>query len=64
MLLNQYQERGSHGTQVLKVSQARDSQDIHCWMRQLYLAAAGLERIGLLHGEIRPGNMLLDATGI
>ncbi len=61
MLLNQYQERDRHGTQVLKVSQALDSQDIRRWMRQLCLAATGLERIGLLHGDIRPGNMLLDA---
>ena len=61
MLLSQYQERDSHGTQVLKVSQTLDLQDVHRWMKQLCLAAAGLERIGLVHGDIRPGNMLLDA---
>ena len=61
MLLNQYQERDSHGTQVLKVSHTLNSQGIHHWMRQLCLAAAGLERVGLVHGDIRPGNMLLDA---
>lgn len=61
MLLNQYQERDSHGT-VLKITQALDSQDLHRWMKQLCLAAAGLERIGLFHGDIRPGNMLLDAN--
>ena len=60
MLLNQYQERERNGIQVLKVLQTLDSQDIRRWMRQLCLAAAGLERIGLLHGDIRPGNMLLD----
>lgn len=32
-------------------------------MRQLCLAATGLERIGLCHGDIRPGNMLLNANG-
>lgn len=30
-------------------------------MRQLCLAVGGLEKIGLAHGDIRPGNMLLDA---
>jgi serine/threonine protein kinase len=58
-LLNQYQERD--GTQVLKVSQSLDLQNIHRWMRQLCLAAAGLEQTGLAHGDIRPGNMLLNA---
>ena len=62
MLLNQYQKRDSPGIQVLKVTQALDRQDLHHWMKQLCLAAAGLERIGLCHGDIRPGNMLLDAN--
>ena len=59
MLLNQYQERERHGIQVLKVSQALNSQDIRCWMRQLCLAVTVLERTGLIHGDIRLGNMLL-----
>lgn len=58
-LLNQYQERG--GTQVLKVLQFLSLQNIHRWMRQLCLAVGGLKKIGLAHGDIRPGNMLLDA---
>ena len=62
MLLNQYQKRDGHGIQVLKVSQALNRQDLHHWMTQLCLAAAGLEQIGLCHGDIRPGNMLLDAN--
>lgn len=56
MLLNQYQERERHGIQVLKVSQALNSPDIRRWMRQLCLAATALERIGLIHRDIRPGN--------
>ena len=60
MLLNQYQKRD--GIQVLKVSQALNRQDLYHWMKQLCLAAAGLERVGLCHGDIRPGNMLLDAN--
>ena len=63
MLLNKYQKRASHGTQVLEISQMLDSQEINRWMRQVCLAAAGLERVGLCHGDIRPGNMLLDANG-
>lgn len=62
MLLNQFQERNKCGTQVLKVSQSLNLRDIHRWMRQLCLAAAGLERIGVLHGDMRPGNMLLDSS--
>lgn len=31
-------------------------------MEQLWLAAAGLERSGLCHGDIRPGNMPIDAN--
>lgn len=58
-LLNRSQERD--GVRVLGVSQLLDSQDVLRWMRQLCLAAAGLEEIGLAHGDIRPGNMLLDA---
>ncbi|KAF7502029.1 hypothetical protein GJ744_009008 [Endocarpon pusillum] len=61
MLLSQYQEREKRGTpQVLGISQLLHSQDIHRWMRQLCHAATALERIGLIHGDIRPGNMLLD----
>lgn len=62
MLLNQYQKRDRYGIQILEVSQALNRQDLHHWMKQLCLAAAGLERIGLCHGDIRPGNMLLDAN--
>ena len=62
MLLNQYQKRRLHGAQVLEILQRLDSQEINRWMRQLCLTAAGLERIGLCHGDIRPGNMLLDAN--
>ena len=62
MLLSRYQKRHPHGAQVLEISQLLDSQEINRWMRQLCLTAAGLERIGLCHGDIRPGNMLLDAN--
>lgn len=60
MLLNQIQMRDSYRTQVLSVTQRFEDQVVHRWMRQLCLAAAGLERIGLCHGDIRPANMLLD----
>lgn len=60
MLVNKYQQRNTHDYQVLKFTQALDSHDVHRWMEQLCLAAAGLERVGLSHGDIRPGNMLLD----
>ena len=61
MLLNKYQQRDTYTKQVLEVMQKIDSQDIHRWIRQLCSATAALERIGLAHGDIRPGNMLLDA---
>lgn len=62
MLLNQCQKRERYGPQVLQITQALDMHDLHRWMKQLCLAATGLERIGLYHGDIRPGNMLLDAN--
>lgn len=62
MLLNQYQERDRHGIPVLKVSQALNSHDVRRWMRQLCLAATALEQVGLHHGDIHPGNMLLDVN--
>ena len=40
---------------------AKSFKDVHRWMKQLCLAAAGLEQVGLSHGDIRPGNLLLDA---
>ncbi|KAL9123575.1 MAG: hypothetical protein Q9217_007005 [Psora testacea] len=61
MLLNKYQHRNTPAFQVLEVTHTLDSQDVHRWMKQLCSAAAGLERVGLSHGDIRPGNMLLDA---
>ncbi|KAL9608555.1 MAG: hypothetical protein Q9167_006616 [Letrouitia subvulpina] len=61
ILLNQFQQRNREGTQVMKVWQALDTQHVFRWVRQLCCAAASLERIGLCHGDIRPGNMLLDA---
>jgi len=60
MLLNRYQKRTEQGTQVLQVTQALGFRDVHRWMKQLCIAAAGLETTGLCHGDIRPGNMLLD----
>ncbi|KAJ9608545.1 hypothetical protein H2200_007533 [Cladophialophora chaetospira] len=60
MLLNHHQER--IGSRVLNVFHSLDPHDIHRWMRQLCLAAAGLEESGLTHGDIRPGNMLLDSN--
>ena len=63
MLLNKYQKRNiTHFHEVLQVTHTLDSQDVHRWMMQLCSAAAGLERIGLCHGDIRPGNMLLNAN--
>jgi len=59
-LLNQYQLRSRDGTQVLEVSQALQKSDVRRWMYQLCLAVAGLEKVGLIHGDIRPHNMLLD----
>ncbi|OAG43226.1 hypothetical protein AYO21_02512 [Fonsecaea monophora] len=56
--LNRYQER--LGPQVLRVTEHLEPLTIRRWMAQLCLAAAGLERIGLTHGDIRPHNMLLD----
>ena len=61
MLLSQHQVRDSRGYQVLNVSQTLDWQDVNRWMKQLCIAAASLERVELCHGDIRPGNMLLDA---
>ena len=61
MLLNKYQQRDTHADQVLEVTQNIDSQDVCRWMKQLCFDAAGLEWVGLCHGDIRPGNMLLDA---
>ncbi|THX44422.1 hypothetical protein D6D08_10506, partial [Aureobasidium pullulans] len=62
VLLNKYQKRDEqNGWKVLEITQALDSQDIDRWMEQLCDVAATLERLGLAHNDIRPGNMLLDA---
>ncbi|CAD0056144.1 unnamed protein product [Aureobasidium pullulans] len=62
LLLNKYQKRDEqNGWKVLEITQALDSQDIDRWMEQLCDVAATLERLGLAHNDIRPGNMLLDA---
>jgi serine/threonine protein kinase len=60
MLLSRYQKRD--GIRVLKILQALNRQEISRWMRQLCLAAMGLGKVGLTHGNIRPGNMLLDSN--
>jgi atypical protein kinase C zeta type len=59
MLINEFQERD--GIRVLRVLHSLDLQKVLRWMRQLCLAATGLEKVGLTHGDIRPGNMLLDS---
>lgn len=64
MLLNENQKRdwgGTRGIQVLEVLKHFDSQDIRRWMQQLRHAAAGLEDAGLVHGDIRPGNIFFSA---
>lgn len=61
MLLNQHQKCENDSEQLLKGLQPLDPQDIARWIQQLCRAAAGLEEIGIVHGDIRPGNILLDA---
>lgn len=64
MLLNNHQKRNGgkfESVQILEISQTPTPHDTRRWMRQLCCAAAGFEKAGLAHGDIRPGNILLDS---
>jgi serine/threonine protein kinase len=65
MLLNKYQTRNKavfSGSQVLAISQTPALENTGRWMGQLCRVAAGLERVGLAHGDIRPGNILFNSA--
>ena len=63
LLLYPNQERKAGDPQVVqKVLQALNSPDICRWIKQLCLAVTALERIGLVHGDLHPGNMLVGAN--
>ncbi|KAF2254150.1 kinase-like protein [Trematosphaeria pertusa] len=61
-LLRTQQTRDTSTQQVL-VAKGLSLERSFWWMRELTSAAAWLERIGLVHGDIRPPNILIDAEG-
>ncbi|PVH91296.1 hypothetical protein DM02DRAFT_678158 [Periconia macrospinosa] len=62
-LLRAQQTRDTSTQQVLVVAKVPSPERTLWWMRELTSAAAWLERIGLVHGDIRPPNILIDAEG-
>ncbi|KAL1844767.1 hypothetical protein VTK73DRAFT_1828 [Phialemonium thermophilum] len=62
-LLRQFQERDESGRRVVQVTRRPPWADCLRWIKQLGAAAAWLETLGLAHCDIRPGNMLLFASG-
>ncbi|KAF2785473.1 hypothetical protein K505DRAFT_330977 [Melanomma pulvis-pyrius CBS 109.77] len=62
-LLCAQQTRDTSTQQVLVVANVPSLETSFSWMRELTSAAAWLESIGLVHGDIRPPNILIDAEG-
>jgi len=62
-LLNKHQKRNKATAyrQVIAVTQNIDPNNIRRWMWQLCQAAVGFEAAGMVHGDIRPGNILFSS---
>jgi len=58
---HQIRDDQGRGSKVLKVSKTEPLFLIERWIMELSNAAAWLESLGYVHGDIRPPNLLLDA---
>lgn len=38
--------------------------DVRCWSRQLFMGLAELHRVGILHRDVKPANLLLCSSGL
>lgn len=62
-LLREQQLRDDLSYRVREILKRQPLEHCFLWMKQLGAAAAWLEKLGLAHCDIRPGNMLLCPSG-
>lgn len=63
-LLRQDQIRDSSHHKVLQVTKLQPLEHCFIWMKQIISACSWMEKLGLAHCHIRPGNVLLFHSGL
>ncbi|KAB8074505.1 hypothetical protein BDV29DRAFT_156629 [Aspergillus leporis] len=59
--LEAHQRRTEDGGRVEEEAGLEPEEFVRQWLMELYNAAAWVESLGYVHGDIRPSNLLLDS---